>query len=437
MNKVPDDRRRRGAPAGRAAAPEDRRPAGGDPRASPRRARTATLSENADYDAAKERQGFIEGRIAEVERRLANAQVIDPAAIDADGRVVFGATVELDDVETGDRVTYQIVGDDEADLKHGKISVSSPDRARADRQDRRRHGRSPGPGRRARVRDPGRALPVARSAVSRRGAAAFAGAIALTTACCGRQFQAIDSLGILPCLRRGLSSFASPSLMATITPLRPDARVAQVAALLPQPTSRRAAGDPAAPLRDGVRLLPRRHTAPASRSRARIRRAVAGRRGHRGRGGDQRLALSAVPHRLEPSLRGPEPHVAPDHRGDHDGDGIRVRARPRPRGSPGALPGAAHVRHVPLHDPAVHGRRRVSCSRATRAMVAAPARLQAGDRVDLAAEVFRLAVLACVLPCFALAGGKISEMRARLRKQQRGPRQRRSRRSASSRRTTR
>ncbi|MEO6567070.1 MAG: transcription elongation factor GreA [Casimicrobiaceae bacterium] len=84
------------------------------------------LSENADYDAAKERQGFIEGRIAEVEGKLANAQVIDPATIDGEGRVVFGATVDLEDSETGDPVTYQIVGDDEADIKAGKISVSSP-----------------------------------------------------------------------------------------------------------------------------------------------------------------------------------------------------------------------------------------------------------------------------------------------------------------------
>jgi transcription elongation factor GreA len=84
------------------------------------------LSENADYDAAKERQGFIEGRISEVETKLANAQVIDPAVLDADGRVVFGATVDLEDAESGDTVTYQIVGDDEADIKHGKISVSSP-----------------------------------------------------------------------------------------------------------------------------------------------------------------------------------------------------------------------------------------------------------------------------------------------------------------------
>ena len=85
------------------------------------------ISENADYDAAKERQGFIEGRIAQIEHRLASAQVIDPSHItDADGKVVFGATVELEDAGSGERVTYQIVGDDEADLKHGKISVSSP-----------------------------------------------------------------------------------------------------------------------------------------------------------------------------------------------------------------------------------------------------------------------------------------------------------------------
>jgi len=84
------------------------------------------LSENADYDAAKERQGFIEGRIAEVESKLANAQVIDPTAIDADGRVVFGATVEIEEVESGDRRAYQIVGDDEADIKAAKISVNSP-----------------------------------------------------------------------------------------------------------------------------------------------------------------------------------------------------------------------------------------------------------------------------------------------------------------------
>ena len=84
------------------------------------------LSENAEYHAAKERQGFIEGRIQELEGKLSNAQIIDPTTLDADGRVVFGATVELDDMEKGMSVTYQIVGDDEADIKLGKISVSSP-----------------------------------------------------------------------------------------------------------------------------------------------------------------------------------------------------------------------------------------------------------------------------------------------------------------------
>jgi len=84
------------------------------------------LSENAEYAAAKERQSFIEGRIAELEAKLANAQVIDPAQITADGRCVFGATVELEDVGSGEVVTYQIVGDDEADIKQGKVSISSP-----------------------------------------------------------------------------------------------------------------------------------------------------------------------------------------------------------------------------------------------------------------------------------------------------------------------
>ena len=84
------------------------------------------LSENADYDAAKERQGFIEGRILEVESKLAHAQVIDPSEIEADGRVVFGSTVEIADLESGDRKAYQIVGDDEADIKASKISVNSP-----------------------------------------------------------------------------------------------------------------------------------------------------------------------------------------------------------------------------------------------------------------------------------------------------------------------
>jgi transcription elongation factor GreA len=84
------------------------------------------LSENAEYDAAKERQSFIEGRIVEVESKLANAQIIDPAHLDADGRCVFGATVELEEVDSRETVTYQIVGDDEADIKNNKISISSP-----------------------------------------------------------------------------------------------------------------------------------------------------------------------------------------------------------------------------------------------------------------------------------------------------------------------
>jgi len=83
-------------------------------------------SENAEYDAAKEHQAFIEGRIIEIEAKLANAQIIDPKTLDADGRIVFGATVRLEDLSSGDAVTYQIVGDDEADIKAGKISVSSP-----------------------------------------------------------------------------------------------------------------------------------------------------------------------------------------------------------------------------------------------------------------------------------------------------------------------
>ena len=84
------------------------------------------LSENADYDAAKERQGFIEGRIAEIENKLAGAQVIDPATVDGDGRVVFGAMVEIEDVEAGTRRTWRIVGDDEADVRENKVSVNSP-----------------------------------------------------------------------------------------------------------------------------------------------------------------------------------------------------------------------------------------------------------------------------------------------------------------------
>ena len=84
------------------------------------------LSENAEYEAAKERQGFIEGRIAEIENKLARALVVKPAEIHAGGKVVFGATVTLSDVDSGDEVRYQIVGDDEADIKHFKISVNSP-----------------------------------------------------------------------------------------------------------------------------------------------------------------------------------------------------------------------------------------------------------------------------------------------------------------------
>jgi transcription elongation factor GreA len=84
------------------------------------------LSENAEYDAAREKQGFIEGRISELDGTLSNAQLIEPSTIDADGRVVFGATVEIEDLESGDKVTYQIVGDAEADIKANLISVSSP-----------------------------------------------------------------------------------------------------------------------------------------------------------------------------------------------------------------------------------------------------------------------------------------------------------------------
>ncbi|MEP7302866.1 MAG: transcription elongation factor GreA [Caldimonas sp.] len=84
------------------------------------------LSENAEYEAAKDKQGFIEGRILEIESKLAAAQVIDPSTLDAEGRVVFGSTVDLEEEESGIKVTYQIVGDDEADLKLGLISISSP-----------------------------------------------------------------------------------------------------------------------------------------------------------------------------------------------------------------------------------------------------------------------------------------------------------------------
>ncbi len=84
------------------------------------------LSENAEYEAAKDKQGFIEGRIKELESKLAAAQVIDPTGLDADGKVVFGSTVDLEDAAGGTKATYQIVGDDEADLKLGLISISSP-----------------------------------------------------------------------------------------------------------------------------------------------------------------------------------------------------------------------------------------------------------------------------------------------------------------------
>ncbi len=84
------------------------------------------LSENAEYEAAKERQSFIEGRIADLEGKLGAAQIIDPATLDADGRIVFGSTVQLEELASGDKVTYQIVGIDEADLKENKVSVTSP-----------------------------------------------------------------------------------------------------------------------------------------------------------------------------------------------------------------------------------------------------------------------------------------------------------------------
>ena len=84
------------------------------------------LSENAEYEAAKDKQGFIEGRILDIEGKLAAAKVIDPSTLDAEGKVVFGSTVDLEDEASGSAVTYQIVGDDEADLKLGLVSISSP-----------------------------------------------------------------------------------------------------------------------------------------------------------------------------------------------------------------------------------------------------------------------------------------------------------------------
>lgn len=84
------------------------------------------LSENAEYDAAREKQGFVEGRIAEIEGKLSNAQIIDPTELNADGRVVFAATVDLEELESGEKLTYQIVGEDEANIKEGLVSVTSP-----------------------------------------------------------------------------------------------------------------------------------------------------------------------------------------------------------------------------------------------------------------------------------------------------------------------
>ena len=84
------------------------------------------ISENAEYDAAKERQGFIEGRILEIEGKLSAAQIIDPKLLEDDGRVVFGVTVDLEETESGERTSYQLVGEDESDIKLGKISFTSP-----------------------------------------------------------------------------------------------------------------------------------------------------------------------------------------------------------------------------------------------------------------------------------------------------------------------
>ena len=84
------------------------------------------LSENAEYEAAKDRQGFVEGRIQEIEGKLSVAQIIDPSEMDAGGKVVFGSTIELQDEDSGTKVTYQIVGEDEADIKFGRVNISSP-----------------------------------------------------------------------------------------------------------------------------------------------------------------------------------------------------------------------------------------------------------------------------------------------------------------------
>lgn len=84
------------------------------------------LSENAEYEAAKDRQGFVEGRIQEIEGKLSVAQIIDPSEMDAGGKVVFGSTIQLEDEESGNKVTYQIVGEDEADIKQGRVNINSP-----------------------------------------------------------------------------------------------------------------------------------------------------------------------------------------------------------------------------------------------------------------------------------------------------------------------
>jgi transcription elongation factor GreA len=84
------------------------------------------LSENAEYHAAREQQGFIEGRIGEIEAKLSTAEIIDPTAMGATGKVIFGATVELEDQDGGKSISYQIVGEDEADIKSGRISITSP-----------------------------------------------------------------------------------------------------------------------------------------------------------------------------------------------------------------------------------------------------------------------------------------------------------------------
>ena len=84
------------------------------------------LSENAEYESAKEKQGFIEGRLADIEAKISQAEVIDPANLKAEGRCVFGATIELEDLDTEKKSTYQIVGDDESSIKDNKISINSP-----------------------------------------------------------------------------------------------------------------------------------------------------------------------------------------------------------------------------------------------------------------------------------------------------------------------